>query len=90
MMGQYLARLAQRVLDALRKLDDGTYGTCESCGNPIARASTSPPPPGPVCTTSSTGFTGLNCANAGPVPAAATAANKTVDKLFLMEILLVD
>ena len=22
--------------DALRKIDDGTYGTCEVCGNPIA------------------------------------------------------
>jgi RNA polymerase-binding transcription factor len=25
-----------RVEVALRRLDDGTYGTCESCGNPIA------------------------------------------------------
>ena len=25
----------QRVETALRKLDEGTYGTCESCGNPI-------------------------------------------------------
>jgi RNA polymerase-binding transcription factor len=25
-----------RVEVALRKLDGGTYGTCESCGNPIA------------------------------------------------------
>lgn len=26
----------ERVEAALRRLDDGTYGTCESCGNPIA------------------------------------------------------
>jgi DnaK suppressor protein len=26
-----------RVEVALRKLDEGTYGTCESCGNPIGR-----------------------------------------------------
>ena len=26
----------QRIDNALRKLDEGTYGTCESCGNPIA------------------------------------------------------
>lgn len=26
----------ERVEAALRRLDDGTYGICESCGNPIA------------------------------------------------------
>ncbi len=26
----------QRIESALRKLDEGSYGTCESCGNPIA------------------------------------------------------
>lgn len=26
----------ERVEAALRRLDEGTYGTCESCGNPIA------------------------------------------------------
>jgi DnaK suppressor protein len=27
-----------RVLRALEKLDDGTYGTCDACGRPIAPA----------------------------------------------------
>lgn len=27
----------EKVEAALRKLDDGTYGTCGSCGNPIPR-----------------------------------------------------
>lgn len=28
----------QRVLRALEKLDEGTYGTCDDCGRPIAPA----------------------------------------------------
>lgn len=35
--GPLLAQLAD-VEAALAKLDDGTYGTCEACGNPIADA----------------------------------------------------
>ena len=35
--GPLLAQLAD-VESALAKLDDGTYGTCESCGRPIADA----------------------------------------------------
>ncbi|MNC87727.1 hypothetical protein D3C83_34750 [compost metagenome] len=39
----------------------------------IARASTSPPPPGPVWVMNSIGWVGLNCPSAGPAPNAATA-----------------
>lgn len=28
--------IRRKVLDALRRLDSGTYGQCESCGGPIA------------------------------------------------------
>ncbi len=35
--GPLLAQLAD-VEAALAKLDEGTYGTCEACGNPIADA----------------------------------------------------
>jgi len=35
--GPLLAQLAD-VEAALAKLDDGSYGTCEACGNPIADA----------------------------------------------------
>ena len=33
-----LLETLQEIEDALIKFDDGTYGTCESCGNPIAEA----------------------------------------------------
>jgi DnaK suppressor protein len=29
------SRLAARITDALRKLEDGTFGICEECGKPI-------------------------------------------------------
>lgn len=30
--------LLERNLDALRRIDEGTYGMCESCGQPIGKA----------------------------------------------------
>jgi DnaK suppressor protein len=36
--GNSLESSHARVLRALRKLDDGTYGTCDVCGRPIAAA----------------------------------------------------
>ncbi|MCL4443075.1 MAG: TraR/DksA C4-type zinc finger protein [Actinobacteria bacterium] len=33
-----LKEALQQVSDALAKLDNGTYGICESCGNPIEEA----------------------------------------------------
>ena len=38
-----------RVEAALRKLDDGTYGSCESCGNPIAPERLEAIPWAPLC-----------------------------------------
>jgi len=32
---QNAQRLLEQVRDALGRLDDGTYGICENCGNPI-------------------------------------------------------
>jgi DnaK suppressor protein len=29
------SKLAARIMDALRKLEDGTFGICEECGQPI-------------------------------------------------------
>ena len=37
-VGSSLESSHARVLRALEKLDDGTYGTCDSCGRPIAPA----------------------------------------------------
>ena len=37
-VGTSLESSHARVLRALRKLDDGTYGTCDACGGPIAAA----------------------------------------------------
>ena len=37
-ISEVLLRIEQELADvgnALRRLDDGTYGTCESCGRPI-------------------------------------------------------
>ena len=39
----------QRIDSALRKLDAGTYGTCESCGNPIAPERLEAIPWAPLC-----------------------------------------
>jgi RNA polymerase-binding protein DksA len=38
-----------RVDAALRRLDDGTYGTCVSCGNPIAPERLEAIPWSPTC-----------------------------------------
>jgi DnaK suppressor protein len=37
-VGNSLESSHARVLRALEKLDEGTYGTCDSCGRPIAEA----------------------------------------------------
>ena len=37
-VGSSLESSHARVLRALQKLDDGTYGTCDACGAPIAPA----------------------------------------------------
>src|SRR3954463_11417357 len=37
-VGNSLETSQARVLRALEKLDEGTYGTCDSCGRPIAPA----------------------------------------------------
>ena len=37
-VGNSLESSHARVLRALRKLDDGTYGTCDACRRPIAAA----------------------------------------------------
>jgi DnaK suppressor protein len=37
-VGTSLESSHARVLRALQKLDEGTYGTCDSCGRPIAPA----------------------------------------------------
>lgn len=37
-VGTSLEASHARVLRALRKLEDGTYGTCDACGRPIAAA----------------------------------------------------
>ena len=39
----------QRVQAALRKLDDGTYGACESCGQPIGADRLEAIPWAPLC-----------------------------------------
>jgi DnaK suppressor protein len=39
----------QRVDAALRKVDDGTYGTCEGCGGPIALERLEALPWAPLC-----------------------------------------
>ncbi len=39
----------EKVEAALRRLDDGTYGTCASCGNPIAPERLEAIPWAPVC-----------------------------------------
>ena len=39
----------RRIESALRKVDDGTYGRCERCGNPIALARLEAIPWAPLC-----------------------------------------
>lgn len=37
-LGNEARRELARVRDALRRMDEGSYGLCESCGEPIAEA----------------------------------------------------
>lgn len=46
--GSLLETLAE-VEDALAKLDDGTYGSCESCGQPIPEARLEAMPAARLC-----------------------------------------
>jgi len=46
-----LLETLQDIEDALRKFDDGTYGSCESCGNPIAEARLEAMPAARLCIT---------------------------------------
>ena len=46
-----LLETLQEIEDALRKFDDGTYGTCVSCGKPIAEARLEAMPAARYCIT---------------------------------------
>src|SRR3954466_9184194 len=48
--GNSLETSQARVLRALEKLDEGTYGTCDSCGRPIAPARLKFSPEAVLCT----------------------------------------
>jgi DnaK suppressor protein len=48
-VGESLERGLARTERALAKLDDGTYGTCDSCRDPIARARLQAIPDGVLC-----------------------------------------
>ena len=48
-VGESLERGLARTERALAKLDDGTYGTCDSCRKPIARARLRAFPDGVLC-----------------------------------------
>ncbi|HEY2576399.1 MAG TPA: TraR/DksA C4-type zinc finger protein [Streptosporangiaceae bacterium] len=48
LLSQAREHLAQ-IRAALRKLDDGGYGTCETCGQPIAPARLAARPATPLC-----------------------------------------
>jgi DnaK suppressor protein len=50
-VGESLERGLARTDRALAKLDDGTYGTCDGCGEPIARARLQAIPDGILCLT---------------------------------------
>jgi DnaK suppressor protein len=50
-VGESLERGLARTERALAKLDDGTYGTCDACGDPIARARLEAIPDGVLCLT---------------------------------------
>jgi DnaK suppressor protein len=53
-VGDSLERGLERTERALAKLDEGTYGTCDACGEPIARGRLRAMPDGVLC---------LNCAS---------------------------
>src|SRR3954447_10694538 len=48
-VGSSLEQTADRVARALQKLDDGTYGLCDSCGGPIAPARLEAVPESVLC-----------------------------------------
>lgn len=48
-VGESLERGLARTERALAKLDDGTYGRCDSCGTPIGRARLRAMPDGVLC-----------------------------------------
>jgi DnaK suppressor protein len=48
-VGESLERGLARTERALAKLDEGTYGTCDSCGDQIARARLQAIPDGVLC-----------------------------------------
>ena len=56
-VGRSLEGSLQRTERALAKLDEGTYGTCDSCGGPIPPARLRAMPDGVVC---------VVCAASGP------------------------
>lgn len=48
-VGSSLEQTADRVVRALQKLDEGTYGICDSCGKPIAAARLKAVPESVLC-----------------------------------------
>jgi DnaK suppressor protein len=48
-VGESLERGLARTERALAKLDDGTYGSCDACGDPIPRARLQAMPDGVLC-----------------------------------------
>jgi DnaK suppressor protein len=48
-VGTSLELSAERVARALEKIEDGTYGTCDSCGGPIAPARLTAAPESVLC-----------------------------------------
>jgi DnaK suppressor protein len=50
-VGESLERGLARTERALAKLDEATYGTCDACGEPIARARLQAIPDGVLCLT---------------------------------------
>lgn len=53
-VGQALEGSLARTEQALRKLDEGTYGTCDACGQPIAPARLEAMPDSVSCITCAT------------------------------------
>jgi len=48
-VGDSLERGLDRIQRALAKLDEGTYGMCDACGDPIARGRLQAMPDGVLC-----------------------------------------
>jgi DnaK suppressor protein len=48
-LGGTLLDTLREIEEALRKFDEGTYGRCESCGNPIAEARLEAMPAARLC-----------------------------------------